>query len=52
MSCFENAEYDKAEQLYERSVAIKEATFGAAHPELALTLNNLAELYRRRRRPR
>ena len=40
----------RAEELYERSIAIKEAALGADHPELALTLNNLAELYRTQRR--
>ena len=45
-----NADYEEAEQLYKRSIAIKEAALGATHPEVALTLNNLAELYRSQRR--
>ena len=47
---FENGDSRAAEQLYKRSIAIKEAALGPEHPELALTLNNLAELYRTQRR--
>src|SRR5262249_5494753 len=37
---------EEAEQLYRRALAIKEKLFGADHPDVALTLNNLAAFYK------
>ena len=37
--------YAEAEPLYRRSLAIKEKAFGPEHPDVALSLNNLALLY-------
>jgi tetratricopeptide (TPR) repeat protein len=42
----ERARYDKAEPLYERALAIWEKVLGPEHPNVASSLNNLAELYR------
>ena len=36
----------EAEPLYKESLAIKKKVFGDEHPEVALALNNLAELLR------
>ena len=38
--------YAEAEPLYKRSLAICEKAFGPDHPDVALSLNSLAELYR------
>ena len=38
--------YAEALPLYKRALAIREKTLGPEHPEVALSLNNLAELYR------
>ena len=38
--------YPSAEPLYKRSLAIREKALGAEHPDVATSLNNLAELYR------
>ncbi|MDW8373922.1 MAG: CHAT domain-containing protein, partial [Planctomycetota bacterium] len=38
-------EYARALPLYERSLAILEKALGAEHPDVATSLNNLAELY-------
>ena len=38
--------YTDAEPLYKRSLAIYEKALGPDHPDVALSLNNLAELYR------
>jgi tetratricopeptide (TPR) repeat protein len=38
--------YGEAESLYQRSLVIREKTFGPEHPDVAWSLNNLAELYR------
>ncbi len=40
--------YAEAEPLYKRSLAIIEKALGPDHPDVATTLNNLAELYRDR----
>ena len=37
--------YADAEPLYKRSLAIREKALGPDHPDVALSLNNLAELY-------
>ncbi len=37
-------DYAKAEPLYQRALAIREAALGAEHPDLAATLANLANL--------
>jgi CHAT domain-containing protein len=37
--------YQKAEPLYQRSLAIREKVLGQEHPDVALSLNNLANLY-------
>src|SRR5512142_2342748 len=42
----ERARYSKAEPLYRRALAIREAALGPDHPDTARSLNNLAELYR------
>ena len=38
--------YGDAEDLHRRSVAIREQSLGLEHPDVAESLNNLAELYR------
>ena len=38
-------QYDRAEPLYKRSLAIREEALGTEHPDVAQSLNNLAELY-------
>ncbi|WP_147094558.1 tetratricopeptide repeat protein, partial [Nitrosococcus oceani] len=38
--------YAQAEELYHRSLAIREQLLGPDHPEVAIMLNNLAGLYR------
>ena len=38
--------YADAEPLYKRSLAIGEKTLGPDHPDVAASLNNLADLYR------
>ena len=43
--------YTQAEPLYRRAIVIYEKKFGKSHPKLAVTLNNLGELYRRREAP-
>ena len=40
------ADYQQAELLWLNSLASKEETLGKDHPDVATTLNNLAELYR------
>ena len=42
--------YDDAEPLYKRSLAIWEKALRPDHPSVALSLNNLALLYRRQGR--
>jgi len=42
----QRAQYEEAEPLYQRAIAIGEKTLGPEHPDLATGLNNLAELYR------
>lgn len=37
--------YDDGEPLYKRSLAIREKVLGLEHPDVAVTLNNLAALY-------
>jgi tetratricopeptide (TPR) repeat protein len=46
----ERARFAEAETLYEQSVAIRAASFGADHPVVAQTLNMLANLYRQQGR--
>ena len=41
----ERADYREAEPLYQRSLAIWEKALGPDHPDVALSLNNLAALY-------
>ena len=38
-------DYDKAEPLYRRSLAIWEKALGSVHPNIATSLNNIALLY-------
>jgi len=38
--------YTEAQQLYQKSLAIKEATLGGSHPKVATTLFGLAEISR------
>jgi len=40
------ADYNEAEPLMRRALAIDEASFGKDHPKIAIRLNNLAELLR------
>ena len=40
-------DYAKAEPLYQRALAIREKALGPDHPDIATSLNNLAELYMR-----
>ena len=39
-------QYANAEPLYKRSLVIKEKVLGPDHPDVAVSLNGLAELYR------
>ena len=39
------SQYAKAEPLYERSLKIRESKLGPDHPDVADSLNNLANLY-------
>ena len=41
----DRAQYEEAEPLYQRAIAIDEKTLGPEHPDLATKLNNLANLY-------
>ncbi len=43
---FYRSQYFEAEPLYERSLEIREKVMGTDHPDVARSLNNLAELYR------
>jgi tetratricopeptide (TPR) repeat protein len=38
--------YSDAEPLYKRALAVREQALGPDHPDVAVSLNNLAELYR------
>ena len=38
--------YAEAEPLYKRALTIREKALGSGHPDVAESLNNLAELYR------
>ena len=42
----ERAQYAEAEPLFRRTLAILEIALGTEHPDVATSLNNLAELYR------
>jgi len=42
----QRAQYEEAEPLYQRAIAIGEKTLGPEHPLLAIYINNLANLYR------
>jgi tetratricopeptide (TPR) repeat protein len=42
----DRAQYMEAELLYRRAITIGEKTLGPEHPDLAIRLNNLANLYR------
>ena len=39
-------QYDQALPLYQRALAIREKVLGPEHPDVAMSLNNLAALYR------
>jgi tetratricopeptide (TPR) repeat protein len=43
-------DYAKAEPFYKRSLAIWEKALGPDHPNVALSLENLADLYRNTKR--
>jgi hypothetical protein len=45
-------QYVQAEPLYKRSLAIKEKALGPDHPDVATSLENLANLYRATERDR
>ena len=40
-------QYEQAELLYKRSLAIREKAVGPDHPSVAMGLENLADLYRK-----
>jgi len=40
-------EYEKAEPLHKRALAIREKAFGPDHPEVVPSLWNIANLYRK-----
>ena len=40
-----NAMYEKAEPLYQRALAVREKALGKDHPDVAISLGNLAALY-------
>ncbi len=42
---YQQGENDRAEQLYRRSLAIREKALGSDHPDVAMSLDNLAKLY-------
>jgi tetratricopeptide (TPR) repeat protein len=46
MYLFERALFAEAEPLFQRSLAVREKALGPEHPNVAQSLNNLAELYR------
>jgi tetratricopeptide (TPR) repeat protein len=43
----ESAQYEQAEPLLQRALAIREGVLGPTHPDTATSLNDLASLYRR-----
>jgi tetratricopeptide (TPR) repeat protein len=43
--CFERAQYAESVALFKRSLAIRERVLGSEHPEVAMSLSNLAALY-------
>lgn len=43
--CFERAQYAESVALFKRSLVIRERVLGAEHPEVAMSLSNLAALY-------
>ena len=46
MLVMEEGNYSEAEQLFKRSLAIREKSLGPDHPDVAESLSNLAEVYR------
>ena len=42
---WKQGKYADAEGLYKRALAIREKALGASHPDVAQTLNNLANVY-------
>jgi tetratricopeptide (TPR) repeat protein len=42
---YDRAQYEEAEPVYQRALAIREQQLGTMHPGTANSLNNLAELY-------
>ena len=46
----DRGQYEEAEPLYERALAIREKALGAEHPDVANSLNNLASLYNNQRK--
>jgi tetratricopeptide (TPR) repeat protein len=46
VSLWERGKYTEAIQLAERALVIREKSLGPEHPDVATSLNNLAELYR------
>lgn len=42
----EQGRYTEAETLLQRALAMAEETFGATHPVVAISFNNLADVYR------
>ena len=47
MVCSEQCQYVQAKPLFERALMIREKALGLMHPEVARSLQGLAELYRR-----
>jgi CHAT domain-containing protein len=46
LNLIQQGKYDEAIPLAQRSLAIRENVLGTDHPDVAISLNNLAELYR------
>ena len=45
MAVWDQRKYAEAEPLYKRSLAIREKALGPEHPDVAKSLDNLAQLY-------
>jgi tetratricopeptide (TPR) repeat protein len=50
LQLYEQGRYADAEPLYKRSLAISEKALGPDHPEVAFSMNDLAEVYEKQGR--
>lgn len=50
LALYEAGDYSECEQVFKRSLDIRESELGPDHPDVALGLNNLAEVYRKQAR--